>query len=41
MGKIVNLQKTDDDRYLIELKGLIRFNIINEILQRKNIVNLK
>ena len=35
MGKIVNLQKTDDGRYLIELKGLIRFNIINEIVSRK------
>ena len=35
MGKIVNLQKTDDGRYLIELKGLIRFNIINEIISRK------
>ena len=23
MGKIVNLQKTDDGRYLIELKGLL------------------
>ena len=27
MGKIINSQKTDDGRYLIELKGLIRFNI--------------
>ncbi len=35
MGKIVNLQKTDDGRYLIELKGLIRFNIISEIISRK------
>ena len=31
MGKITNLQKTDDGRYLIELKGLIRFNIINHL----------
>ena len=31
MGKIINLQKTDDGRYLIELKGFIRFNIISEI----------
>ena len=35
MGKIVNLQKTDDERYLIELKGLIRFNLINEIVTKK------
>ena len=35
MGKITNLQKTDDGRYLIELKGLIRFNIINEIKSNK------
>ena len=35
MGKIVNLQKTDDGRYLIELKGLIRFNIISEIMSKK------
>mgnify|MGYP000730945359 FL=1 len=35
MGKIVNLQKTDDGRYLIELKGLIRFNIISEIISKK------
>ena len=35
MGKIVNLQKTDDERYLIELKGLIRFNLIDEIVTKK------
>ena len=35
MGKIVNSQKTDDGRYLIELKGLIRFNIISEIESEK------
>ena len=35
MGKIVNLEKTDDGRYLIELKGLIRFNIISEIASEK------
>ena len=37
MGKIVNLQKTDDERYLIELKGLIRFNLIDEILTKKKL----
>tara|TARA_B100000575_G_scaffold289756_1_gene292130 strand:+ start:743 stop:1387 length:645 start_codon:yes stop_codon:yes gene_type:complete len=35
MGKITNSQKTDDGRYLIELKGLIRFNIISEIVSKK------
>tara|TARA_B100000963_G_C22517790_1_gene621522 strand:+ start:86 stop:733 length:648 start_codon:yes stop_codon:yes gene_type:complete len=35
MGKIINSQKTDDGRYLIELKGLIRFNIISEIISKK------
>ena len=35
MGKIVNLEKTDDGRYLIELKGLIRFNVISEIVSEK------
>ena len=41
IGKIVNSQKTDDGRYLIELKCLIRFNIISEIESEKNIVNVK
>ena len=35
MGKIINLEKTDDGRYLIELKGLIRFNVISEIVSEK------
>ena len=35
MGKIINSQKTDDGRYLIELKGLIRFKIVNEIVSNK------
>ena len=30
-GKITTFKETDDGRYLIELKGLIRFKIINEI----------
>ena len=34
MGKIINSQKTDDGRYLIELKGLIRFNIVSEIVSK-------
>ena len=36
LGKIMDLQKTDDNRYLIELKGLIRFDIISEIKSKKN-----
>ena len=30
MGKITKFKETKDARYLIELKGLIRFKIINE-----------
>jgi Lon protease-like protein len=30
-GKITTFKETDDGRYLIEIKGLIRFRIINEI----------
>ena len=35
MGKIINSEKTDDGRYLIELKGMIRFKIVNEIVSNK------
>ena len=31
MGKITSFKETEDSRYLIELKGIIRFKIINEI----------
>jgi len=31
LGKIVSFQETEDGRYIIELKGLIRFEIIKEI----------
>tara|TARA_Y100000996_G_C22502021_1_gene634824 strand:- start:435 stop:1079 length:645 start_codon:yes stop_codon:yes gene_type:complete len=31
LGKIISFRETDDGRYLIELKGLIRFKIINEV----------
>ena len=31
LGKITSFRETDDGRYLIELKGLIRFEIINEL----------
>jgi len=35
LGKIVNYKETEDKRYIIELKGLIRFKIINEIKTSK------
>ena len=35
LGKIVSFKETEDNRYLIELKGLIRFQIINEIKSKK------
>ena len=31
LGKITSFRETEDNRYLIELKGKIRFQIINEI----------
>ena len=31
LGKIISFKETDDGRYLIELKGIIRFEIIKEI----------
>ena len=35
LGKINSFKETDDGRYLIELKGIIRFEIINEITNNK------
>tara|TARA_Y100001970_G_C14231087_1_gene858682 strand:+ start:1546 stop:2190 length:645 start_codon:yes stop_codon:yes gene_type:complete len=35
LGKITSFRETEDKRYLIELKGLIRFEIINEIKSSK------
>ena len=35
LGKIVSFKETEDNRYLIELKGLIRFKIIKEELTNK------
>ena len=32
LGKIISFQETDDGRYMIELKGLIRFETIQEIV---------
>ena len=31
MGKITSFKETEDSRYLIELKGLIRFKIVREV----------
>ena len=41
LGKINSFKETDDGRYLIELKGLIRFKIINEIANNKNYREVK
>jgi len=35
LGKITSFKKTEDGRYMIELKGLISFNIIKEIKSNK------
>ena len=35
LGKIISFKETEDGRYLIELKGIARFKIINEINSEK------
>ena len=35
MGKITSFKEAEDSRYLVELKGLIRFKIISEIQSNK------
>jgi len=35
LGKITSFKETDDGRYLIDLKGIIRFKIIREIADNK------
>ena len=35
LGKITSFTETKDERYLIELKGIIRFEVINEIETEK------
>ena len=35
LGKIISFKETDDGRYLIELKGLIRFEIREEVTSEK------
>ena len=36
LGKITSFKETDDGRYLIDLKGLIRFKILKELKMSKN-----
>ena len=38
LGKITSFKETKDGRYLIELKGLIRFNVIKEIETNKKYI---
>ena len=35
MGKITSFKETEDGRYLIELKGLIRFEVTKEVKTKK------
>ena len=35
LGKITSFRETNDGRYLIELKGLVRFNIEKEVINNK------
>ena len=35
LGRITTFQETNDGRYLIELKGIIRFEILKEVLSNK------
>ena len=37
LGKITSFKETEDNRYLIELKGLIRFELIKEIESYKSL----
>tara|TARA_Y100000591_G_C21837271_1_gene703321 strand:- start:1105 stop:1743 length:639 start_codon:yes stop_codon:yes gene_type:complete len=41
LGKITSFRETEDGRYLIELKGLIRFKVIKEIDSQKKYRVLK
>ena len=36
LGKITTFQESDDGRFLIELKGIIRFEVLKEIESNKN-----
>ena len=41
LGKIISFRETEDDRFLIEVKGLIRFKKVNEISNNKKYRSLK
>ena len=41
LGKITSFKETENGHYLIELKGMIRFEIVNEVRSKKNIENVK
>ncbi len=41
LGKIISFKETEDGRYLIELKGKIRFQILNEINTDKKYRNVE
>ena len=41
LGKITSFKENTDGRYLIELKGIIRFKVEQEISSKKIIENLK
>jgi Lon protease-like protein len=38
LGKITSFEETEDGRYLIELKGLIRFKVVKEIRTKKKYI---
>ena len=40
LGKITSFKETEDGRFLVELKGLIRFETEREVTSEKNIENL-
>jgi Lon protease-like protein len=36
LGKITSFKETNDGRYLIDLKGIIRFKILTEVADNKS-----
>ena len=36
LGKIVSFKETEDNRYLIELRGIVRFEILTEVHNQKS-----
>tara|TARA_Y100001958_G_scaffold159542_1_gene161565 strand:- start:2704 stop:3351 length:648 start_codon:yes stop_codon:yes gene_type:complete len=39
LGKIISFTESDDGRFLIELKGMIRFNLVSEVFTKKKYRN--